>query len=316
MNEHDALELQRRRLVDEVRDSVEKQLLRRYSWAGAVVAAIAGLLVTLTVRDLLSDSRVELAAAQKVQEDTTTRLLDATEASTILSAKTEDSIEEFHAIKDSVEKRLQELSTQASSLRSSLSRESTSTLKISGDMNAKIQRLTKVVTNLSEKVAASDVERVSLAETLGAIDRSLDKSADTIAAASRTAELSEYFVVIHPGMDGSHTLANDLRVEGFDVSELIGKGGDSKRDHNAAVIGTDLPYQIATRLLRATKELLPEVNKLVRGKTFPKRFDIGYVFSSDDKSRTVTEQEFRDLVASNSDAEFAERLESLKSYEW
>ena len=194
MDEQDALELQRRRLLEDIRESVEKQLIRRYSWIGVVVAAVAGLLVTLTVRDLLSDARVQLAAARQVQEDTTKRLLDATQASTELSATTEASIKKFEAVKTSVERRLQEVISQATSLRTSLAKESTSTLKISADLNTELKRLSKAVGELGARQTASASERKELETQLAAINQSLGQSSIEIEAASQAAELSAYSV--------------------------------------------------------------------------------------------------------------------------
>lgn len=194
MDEQDALELQRRRLLEDIRESVEKQPIRRYSWIGVVVAAVAGLLVTLTVRDLLSDARVQLAAARQVQEDTTKRLLDATQASTKLSATTEASIKKFEAVKTSVERRLQEVISQATSLRTSLAKESTSTLKISADLNTELKRLSKAVGELGARQTASASERKELETQLAAINQSLGQSSIEIEAASQAAELSAYSV--------------------------------------------------------------------------------------------------------------------------
>ena len=74
MNDKDEFELQKLKLCESVRQTVEYELKRRYSWMGFGLAIIMGSLVTLTVDRVLKGTQISLAEAQAIQKMATTNL--------------------------------------------------------------------------------------------------------------------------------------------------------------------------------------------------------------------------------------------------
>ena len=77
MDDNEKLELERYRLTEQVKDSVEKELKKRYSWYGVVALAIISTFIYLTVRDVLTNVKDEIATARGAQESAAERLVAA-----------------------------------------------------------------------------------------------------------------------------------------------------------------------------------------------------------------------------------------------
>ena len=85
---------------------------------------------------------------------------------------------------------------------------------------------------------------------------------------------------------------------------------------NSVLVGKDIPYTIAKDLLQKSLKLVPSIENIVKGTDFPNLFVVGYGIAYDGKRRTVTDKEFAELLASESDAQFQERLDKVKSFDW
>src|SRR5262249_25356437 len=73
----DFLELIQRRFEEQVRTRVEHALRWRYTWLGSVILFATGTLMTLTVRDSLSQARLDLGVARQTQVDAAARMAQA-----------------------------------------------------------------------------------------------------------------------------------------------------------------------------------------------------------------------------------------------
>jgi hypothetical protein len=73
--EENERELLRRQLTDDVRETVEKELKRRYTWLGLIAIIFTSGVITLIVDNLLKSAHIELHPAKKVQELTAKRLI-------------------------------------------------------------------------------------------------------------------------------------------------------------------------------------------------------------------------------------------------
>ena len=76
MNDEDEKELEQRRLTDEVRQTVERELKKRYSWIGLILAVVMGSLITLLVRQSLAGAEVQLKVTEKLSERVNDQLVD------------------------------------------------------------------------------------------------------------------------------------------------------------------------------------------------------------------------------------------------
>ncbi len=331
LSSEEFLELHRRRLTEQVRSNVEKQLRWHYTWLGVIVSGFALLLLHLTVKDQLSEAHVALDAAQSVQDDATRRLLDATRETRELSIQTSEAVTAFERANESFEKRLTELFLEADSLRvtidtlegkgfsfndkleelsrdadlirATIAKETVTTLQISSELAADMDGLNSAVISLTQQQELSEIERKALKKRLVAIGESLGKSAGTIQIASEAAEMRSYMVSISKGCDPFGSTAKELRERGFNIRMFQVAGLDNC---GSLIVGNDMPFEVTRRFIAEACML----------------FDIDAIYTSDDYSRELSiggfvivkeesifsKETIGQLLASEDEEEFREQM--------
>jgi hypothetical protein len=317
MTDSDERELLYRRISDEVRKSVESELAKRYLWLGFVVAAITGTLVTLSVRVLFTDASIELEASKKIQEDTTGRLLAATEASELLVRKTSAQIAKFERTGQSVETRMRSLGDQAASLSKKLAEQSKTNLQISADLGEHVSQLTTIVQTLSSRANLSREEHEIVANQLNAVQAALGKSESGIEAAELRAERSKYHIGVRqlPGVD---PLISRLEAIGYSVERFQPDPSDSfpQTTYEAILVGAEIPFSDAIQILSIVRQAHPSFKYIVFGTDISNYVVIGFGIGPEQKKRTVSDSEFNTLLAAQDQQAFHQQLRSLASFEW
>jgi DNA repair exonuclease SbcCD ATPase subunit len=146
--ERDLNELAERRVSDAVRTNVEKELVRRYSWIGLIVAALTGGTIALLVNSALLDTRQNLAAAEALQERSV-KSLDELDKSLHRMKQLEGKLRELSNQASGTESKFQELQVLSVSLRRDQYSSSSDILQVARGLESRVDALTSVVQELS-----------------------------------------------------------------------------------------------------------------------------------------------------------------------
>ncbi len=142
MNDKDHFEFEKLKLIKSVRQAVEQDLKRRYSWLGFALAIIVGSLITLTVDRVLKGAQISLAEAQAIQKMATTNLATVALRSDQLAKQFEQ-----------YQKEITNLNEIAGSIAGQLKEATGSNLKYSSELRDEISELSAVVQFLAAKHA-------------------------------------------------------------------------------------------------------------------------------------------------------------------
>lgn len=176
MDDENEKELEQRRLTDKVREEVEHELKRRYSWIGLIVAVIMGSVVTLTVREILYPARVQMEVMKELQQQATNQLANTASQSEKLT------------------KQFADLEQASEMLRQKLTEASKINLSFTDDIRIKLADLSGIVSELNKAVVeiiSEESGRESqnkLQRRIGIIDDSLKRSGDNIQKAMKKIE--------------------------------------------------------------------------------------------------------------------------------
>jgi hypothetical protein len=170
MDQEEKKELEKRRLTDEVRMAVERDLKRRYSWMGLVVAIIMSSLITLTVREILLPARVQMGVIEELQDRAMKQLGET-------SSQSEKLTTQFIALEQASEM-----------LRQKLVEASQTNLEFTDGLREKIADLSSVVSSLNTQVnqliANAKIPGIKtdgeIQPKIGRIENDLKKSGENI----------------------------------------------------------------------------------------------------------------------------------------
>lgn len=192
LSDDDSRELERRRLVESVSESVEKTLRKRYTWLAVIMSFMIGGGVATAVISLTSSAQKKLIEAE------------------IFLERAEKSVESIDRISSSVKQKYETLDKDLAGLFAGKD----NTLEILNETNRKIKQLESRLNEVADAVnALSGEQAVRLPPR---IDVGLDNTADKI-------ELSKYTVFAHYySADGSgrqlmKKLAAYLKEKGYIV---------------------------------------------------------------------------------------------------
>lgn len=120
MNDENEKELERRRLTDEVRQTVERELKKRYSWIGLILAVVMGSLITLLVRQSLSGAEVQLKVTEKLSERVNDQLVDLEQRAKSLGQHLADVTEQSLRFSDDLRTQINEQNNVVAGLNTSI----------------------------------------------------------------------------------------------------------------------------------------------------------------------------------------------------
>ena len=178
MDDKDERELERRILTDEVRQTVEHELKRRYSWIGLIVAVIMSSLITLTVREILYPARVQMEVMKELQKQATVQLANTSSQLANTSLQSEKLVKQFVELEQASELLKQKFMEAAGM-----------NLGFTEDIRAKLADLSDIVSDLNSAVVEimskdSDVRiENKLQKRIGTIYKGLKQSEDDIGEA-------------------------------------------------------------------------------------------------------------------------------------
>ncbi len=324
MKPEDEIELQQRRLVDEVRDHVEKDLKRRYTWIGVIAFFITGGLITLIVRNTLFESKVKLEAAQQVQSLTTKRLEESVTASTKLTERTENKIRKFERTEKQAEERMRALASRASNLGEKLSDASKKNLLLSDELRQELSALTQLVKDVASEQDRSSTRAKEFDKRLAKIDQKLEKSGRKIEKAINQADLGRFNLSVRV-LPGGNETANELRAKGYTINlielediDLIELEDIKKVDYSYVLVSQDMPIAVARDVLSVARKYISPLNHLVSS-SFGRTIVVGFVMPPDKQKqgKEITSEQFDKLLnESTSQKEFSEKLKLFTSFIW
>jgi hypothetical protein len=242
----DQIELIRRRLTDEVRDSVEKELKRRYSWIGIVAIVLTSGGLVLWVKNALFDARVKLESAQEVQKAATLKVSKAAESADQIQQRVIDVETKATEASNSINRTIR----QAAAVRKDLSEISTANLGVSEKLRSDFDALTGVVNTLVATQPQLGKQITELRNSTMSIKADIDMH--------RTrAELAKYDVVIFP-FRSALELSEELRREGFSTRfadfAIMGESATATRNHANISFPADMPVEIAFQIFNACQK--------------------------------------------------------------
>lgn len=324
ITEEDKLELTRRRLVDEVRESVEKDLRRRYSWLGLLFVVITGSMFTLLVDRALNNATKELTKAEAVQDQASLRLTEAAtqaEESAGIVAGAEALLREKAVELDSkfaeAENRLQSVAV-SSALVEEVSRAMEAGFAVSESLRQDLSDLSDIVKDLSNQKSATDDVVSLLGGRTDGILMSLAAAESLIYLEKSRARLSKYPVVVF-AIPGSSKLIHRLRLEGFTIRpELFLSSGTeiqkSAVQYAAVVVPDEAPVEEIRKVLRVAREECPALAYIVIDTDFigVSGFAIGQNTAwAIAQTKRLTKEEFDSLLEDHVTSEqFQDRVRS------
>jgi len=252
----DRRELEERRVTEGVQARVERELLRRYSWVGLVVAALTGgtitLLVKASVDDALKSTRMNVAAAEALQARSS-KSLDALDTALSRMKTLEDKQRELTTQALEAQKTLRELQTMDATLRHDQYLSAADVLKITEKLDERINVLNTDLHGLAQAHGATMNQPAHTAPTT--------PSGPSIKIALERATKRQYPISISR-LPRSEQLVAVLTEQGYSASIYdepgVAKGTiDRPEDDEAVWIGRDVPYQVAIDTLRTAIQYMP-----------------------------------------------------------
>ena len=154
MNDKDHFEFEKLKLIKSVRQAVEQDLKRRYSWIGLGLAVIMGSLGTLTVDRILKRTEISLAQSHAIQKM-------ATENLGSVSLRSKELAKQF----EQYQGKIADLNEIAASITKQLGRATESNLQYSSELRADISDLSAVVQILAAEHAPTVKEDIKKIES-------------------------------------------------------------------------------------------------------------------------------------------------------
>jgi hypothetical protein len=222
-------ELQQRRLTDSVREAVERDLKRRYTWLGFIMLLITSGTIGVVVNQMLANAQLQLETARALQDHSTDRILKATEESEKLVKRTQAIQERFRETAQDAETRFDDLRSRASSLATELWHASNRNFDAIKELRSDLAQLTLVVEGVAgQRSLAESLPDPSVVKGIQDIKKSLKASEERIEAATNTS--SRFFETYQSRIWGAWKI--ESWPEGFGESNsgtLLVYGPD---DHN------------------------------------------------------------------------------------
>lgn len=320
MKKSEKKELEERRLTEKVSHNVEQQLLKRYSIYGAIATIVVGTLITLIVKDNLSEARVKLEAAEQLQTLMVNQLTESTTEIKKLSEQTNGTIKKFTIEKEKARNKFDEINTKANRLTTELANSAKSNIEIVSNLQKKLKELTRVTSDIVKRQGNSIENRDSLISKINDIESSLVNYQKTINRAKVTATLLDFPIQVRNSIwnfPKRNTLISELISSGFSIEDIRGLSSNPKEDYVGLVIPSTFPLDRAKELIEITHKYWPFIRYLlidIRGK----RTVIGWSISEFKKKKHyeknfLSDKNFKALLAPHSNEnEFQERLDKYK----
>lgn len=314
--DEDQVELIRRRLTDEVREHVEKDLRRRYSWLGLIAVILTSGVVTLIVNQALTDARVKLAAAEEVQKQNSTSLAEAIQEAGELTNRFSSAEKKFQATAEKAERRLNEVSEEANALTKTVSDVSTIGFQLSEDVRRDVERLSNIVESLVAEGERSQERTQELEAQLSSVRKSLTTARIGISTATARAELAQFPVRV-TDIQGAERLIDFLKNAGFSVS-LFTNTIITIKTARGIVIDSDMPADVARELIRISRGVWPFLNYVIFTDFEPTTGTIIGAYVSHNSwlethARPLTDRDFDRLLSpTDSDEEFIMLVRSFE----
>lgn len=214
-------ELLRRQLTDEIRDAVEKELKRRYTWLGLIAIIFTSGAITLIVDNLLKSAHVELHSAKRVQELASVRLTTAAEKAEEIISKAESAERRI----ESAEQKINILPTRIESSLTELERKTNSAISISSDLQKELEKVNRFIKSLAVDQRRTDEKTRAFVAQIAEVQESLDRSGKQISqektrakefVAAKAVAIGNWFPVIFSIYE---------REEAFSKAKQLKKGG-------------------------------------------------------------------------------------------
>ena len=302
------IELIKRRLVDDVRNSVESELKRRYSWLGIIALIFTSGVITLIVNSMLIDGRVSLQSAAKVQEMLSDRLkvaADNTEELNIKAKNAQKDINNKHIEiskkAKGLEDKINELVHLANDTRKIFSAITEKGFSVSEELNQKLEGLNNIVNELAQQQSKNNKKVAELIPKIKNFQESIKSTKQDITKAKDRANLSKYPIRVR-NTEGTKNFIKDMNELGFPVIKASFKGSMDKIDKEklkGIIISLELPVNLVKTVIRKAKEHLPSIEYILLGDTLGAS---GYTFVgastewASKHNKPLTEEEFKSLL--------------------
>jgi len=260
---------------------------------------------------MLSDTRVQLAAAGQMQAEATQNIVAATMRSSELEERTTIAIAKFEVVEADVEKRMNAFGEQAASLSDRLAKGSQTGLEVSADLREQIAEISAVVEDLFSSVDIASGDREAISDRLVGVGNSLKLSKSGIETATKQAELSKYPISVISELPDADSLIVQLEKEGYSVSRF--EDVQSADYVSAIVVGKNIPIANAIPILKLVRQHYPNMNFLIV-RSNSNKISIGKSISKSARNPIggpAQESDFERLFAAQSQEEWDEQLRSL-----
>jgi hypothetical protein len=279
--EKDQLELMRRRLTEQFRNTVEKEIIRRYSWFGFIAIVLTCVAIYFLVSNMLSDARVNLESAITVQKLTSERLSVATEQAEELARKAMSAERRLETGKTDIDRKLSELKGVTEAFKQDVRDITDRDFTLTAELVSELKNIGEVVQELAAKLKTqetSEPQETETADTQSALtqpenlaarldefQQSLVRFDTLIADALKRVNFWPYPVRIMQDQQAT-TLLDKLRAAGFSayvlfnsfVPEAAGTESSSADEFVETIgISSQMPVDKAILLIRLVREELP-----------------------------------------------------------
>ena len=264
MTDSDALELDGRRLADQVRGRVEADLKRRFLVASLLGAGTLVTIALLAGRESAAGARIELAKAEALQKRAAELMMRGADESEQIKRRFENDIKRLEDTQIRVREQLELVENRASEVDQRISDAAKTTLDLSESFTIDVQRLKGVVGSLAQAEAPPSPQAQEIHDELARIDSSLARSREVIADASSRAGRSAFRVRVY-GPSGA-AVGDALASRGYRVSRFPRRNTDSYLPENCIVLSVRLPVEYAVEIIELARS----------------QYDIQYVFKTEE----------------------------------
>ena len=318
----DADELLRLRITEQVTNSVETALRRRYFILGAIAIAVISVMSTILVDWTLDNATDKLEVAEALQRinserlDRAANLVEEMERTARLDARRIQSRMEREGQK------IEELSDNIDALSRRLQKASETNILLSGSLQKDIEDLGNILESVIEIQGKPKEETLgdlpALQEEILSIIARFSESDEEILTAEKEADLLRHHILVRDAFERSKELVRLFETRGFTVSSI---GADDEIDHyNTILLDSNLPVSEAAYIVREAKRLVPSLRYVIdeNHEIFPisdepteNRTFIGLWLDEEEEERLgpLSESDFEKLVAAGQSlSEFREKF--------
>lgn len=311
----DYFDLYKKRIADEIRESVEKELKKRYAWVGLLVIFLTGGGITLIANNILSGANTNIAVSEAIQKRSV-KTLDKIDDAAITLTKIETRLDRVTKNAADFEKQFTEIRTRSDELLASLSVFSKENLSVSQQLVTDVARLNKTVEQLA-KLSGTETQEIQV--QVRDIDSSLSSIKGDVVRAANRAERSRFPIEIRDFMTTppiAKELIDELKTRGFTARYFQrGRFDESPEKNEAILVGKEVPPSIAVEVIKAAISKAPFLQYVRFHELHPPSILIGgkTVFAEEAGFRRLSEKDWERLFgASSSAGEFHAVIQGFK----